>query len=112
MKNEKQKTIQQNKALHLGCQQIADILIENNIPLSVALKNLYVRPTMEVIKGVFRDIAKAKYGVESTTQLTRKQINEVWEDMTATLSENTGIYFPFPSEETRDEALQVLDNMR
>jgi len=109
---QKQRTDIQNKSLHLGCQQIADHLVENNIPLDVALKNLHVRPSMETIKSIYRDIAKAKFEVTSTADLETTQIDQVWEDLTATLSLNTGVYFPFPSQETRKEALQALDDMR
>ena len=37
-----------------------------------------------------------------------KQIDEVWEDLTKALSENTGIYFPFPSQETTDNYINSL----
>ena len=103
----KQRTINQNRALHLGCQQIADTLVENNISLNVAFKNLEVRPSMETIKSIYRQIAKAKYDIESTTALTSKQVDEVWEELTKALSETTGIYFEFPSEET---TLNYLDS--
>jgi hypothetical protein len=97
---DKKMTHQVRKALHLGLQQIADHLVENGVSLQVAFKDLEVRPTMENIKGVFRQIAKAKYGIESTEELTIKQIDEVWVDITNTLSLNTGTLFEFPSQET------------
>ena len=105
----KQRTINQNKALHLGCTQIADTLVENNISINVAFKNLEVRPTMENIKSIYRQIAKAKYDIESTTELTSKQVDEVWEELTKALSETTHIYFQFPSEESRLEYLQSYE---
>lgn len=64
---------------------------------------------MESIKEIYKDIAKSKYGVDSTTQLDRKQIDQVWEDMTKALSINTGVHFPFPSEESRLEALESYE---
>ena len=91
------RTLAQNRALHKGCQNIADTLVEGGISLSVAFKDLDVRPTMNSIKDAFRSIAKAKYNVESTSDLETNQVNEVWEDLTKTLSENTGILFNFPS---------------
>lgn len=92
-----QRTSQQNKALHKGLTQIADHLVENNITLQQAFQNLEIRPTMEAIKSVFRQIAQAKYNIESTRDLETKQIDEVWEDLTKALSETTGVYFSFPS---------------
>lgn len=95
-----QRTSQQNKALHKGFQQIADYLIENNITLQEAFKNMEIRPTMEAIKSVYRQIAHAKYDIKSTTELTTKQVDQVWEDMTKAISEATGVYFDFPSNNT------------
>ena len=105
-----QRTNQQNKALHKGCQNIADLLIENNVTLTAVLQHLEIRPSMETIKSLYRDIAKAKYGVTSTTQLEKKQIDEVWEDLAKAVSEATGVYIPFPSEESREEYLLSYDN--
>ena len=105
----KQRTHQQNKSLHLGFQQIADYLIENNITLQEAFKNMEIRPTMEAIKDVYRQIAHAKYGVESTSDLEKKQIDQVWEDMVHALSINTGEYFAFPSEENTDSYLNSYE---
>jgi len=94
------RSSQQNKALHKGCQQIADYLIENNITLQEAFKNMEIRPTMESIKAIYRQIAHAKYGVDSTAKLEKHQIDGTWEDLTKCLSETTGVYFQFPSNES------------
>ena len=95
----KNRSLKQNKSIHLGCQQIADILIESGVPLSVAFKNLDVRPTMNSIKDAYRSIASAKYGVDSTADLTTVQINEVWVDLVKALEESTGVTILFPSQE-------------
>jgi len=96
---EKQRTIQQNKAIHKGCQNIADVLIENGISLNKVIKNLEVRPSMESVKDIFRSIAESKYGIKSTTELKSNQVTEVWEDLIKAVSESTGIFIPFPSKE-------------
>lgn len=96
---QKQRTLKQNNSLHLGASQIADLLVEHGISLQVALKNLDVRPTMNTIKDAYRDIAKAKFGVKSTADLTKTQINEVWVDLTRAISESTGLEISFPSQE-------------
>jgi len=96
----KQRTSRQNRSLHAGCTQIADMLVEHGISLSVALRNLDVRPTMNSIKDAYRSIASAKYGVESTADLSTVQINEVWLDLVKVLEESTGVMIPFPSNES------------
>jgi uncharacterized protein YjgD (DUF1641 family) len=95
-----QRTIQQNKALHKGCQEIADVLIENNVTLAEVIDNLEIRPSMETIKALYRDIAKAKYGVTSTTQLETNQITHVWEDLAHAVGLVTGVNIEFPSQES------------
>jgi len=96
---EKQRTIQQNKAIHKGCQNIADVLVENGISLNKVIKNLEIRPSMESVKDIFRSIAESKYGIKSTTELKSNQVTEVWEDLIKAVSESTGIFIPFPSKE-------------
>jgi len=103
---EKQRTIRQNSAIHKGCQQIADVLVENNITLNKVIQNLEVRPSMNSIKDIFRSIAKAKYGIDSTADLQTNQVDAVWEDLVKAISETTGIFIPFPSQENTEEYLK------
>lgn len=105
----KQRTIRQNKSIHKGCQQIADYLVENGISLNNAFKNLDIPPTMETIKAMYRSIAKAMYNVDSTSELKTYQVDKVWEVLTKTLSENTGLYFSFPSQETTQNYLESFN---
>jgi len=95
----KQRTIQQNKSIHKGCSDVANVLIENGISLNKLIKNLEVRPSMESIKDIFRSIAESKYGIKSTADLQSNQIDSVWEDLIKAVSETTGIFIPFPSKE-------------
>jgi len=104
-----QRSNQQNKSLHLGCQQIANVLVENGVSLNLIIKDLEIRPTMHSVKDIFRAIAKAKYGTESTADLETNQIDSVWEDLIKRVSETTGVFIPFPSEENRAEALQSYE---
>lgn len=99
-KVEKEKTRQQEKAYHKGFEQIANILIENNITLNMVIKNLEIRPTKENVKDIFRAIAKSKYGVESTSDLKSNQIDPCWEDLQKAISESTGVYIEFPNRES------------
>jgi vacuolar-type H+-ATPase subunit F/Vma7 len=102
----KTRTSTQNKAMHKGFQQIADCLVENGKSLNVIIENLEVRPTEHNIKDVFRAIAKEKYGIVSTTELTTKQIDEVWEELVLSVGKVTGVFIPFPSYENTHEYLE------
>jgi hypothetical protein len=107
--DKKQRTIQQNKSIHRGCTDIANTLVEHGQNLAIVIQRLDVRPTMESVKDIFRAIAKSKYGVESTTELTTAQINPIWEELTKAVSEATGVYVNFPSQETTQEYLQSYE---
>lgn len=100
---------QLRKALNLGCKQVADILIENNIPLNVAFKNTEIRPTQVVIKDIFKQIAKVKFLKDSTESMTAKEIDEVWVDMLKPLSEKIGEDIPFPNEKETDNYLRSYE---
>jgi len=100
----KQRTIQQNKSIHKGCQNIADVLVENGISLNKVIKNLEIRPSMESIKDIFRSIAESKYGIKSTAELQTGQVNDVWEDLIKAVSETTGVFISFPTQENTRES--------
>lgn len=103
------RTDKQNKSIHVGCANIADVLVENGVSLSLIIQDLEIRPTMHSVKDIFRAIAKAKYGIESTADLQTNQIDSVWEDLIKRVSETTGVYVVFPSEDNRREALQSYE---
>jgi hypothetical protein len=107
--NAKIRTDKQNKSIHKGLTDISTLLIENGISLNAVIKNLQIRPTPEALKEVFKAIAKAKYGVESTTQLQTNQIEPIWEELIKAVSETTGIYIEFPSEQSKQEYINSLD---
>lgn len=97
------RTLSQNKSIHLGCQQIADIMIENNITINMLIKEIEVRPTMESVKAIFRAMAEEKYLVKSTADLERQQIDPIWEELVHAVSKITGETIPFPSRENTDD---------
>ena len=106
---EKQRTLLQNKSIHKGCQNIADYLVEHGISLNVAFQNLDIPPTMETIKAMYRSMAKAMYNINSTTELKTYQVDKVWEVLTKTISENTGVEFSFPCQETTDNYIKSYE---
>ena len=108
-KEPQQRSLAQNKAIHLGCTQIADYLTEHGISLQVAFKDMDIYPTMESIKSIFRQIANAMFQVSSTADLTTAQVDKVWEVLTKSLSENTGIYFSFQSQENTENYLKSYE---
>ena len=108
----KKITEQQRKSLFKGCQEIANILVENGISLNAVIKNLEVRPSKDSIADIYRSICDAKYGKDSIRELNSDQIDEAWEELVKAVSETTGIFIPFPSKENTEEYLNSLDNIQ
>jgi len=96
--SEKQRTSAQNRALHKWCQECAVELSNAGITVQAFVKDLEADFTMETVKMMWRAFAKAKYGKESTTELTSKQINEVYDECNRHLAKFE-IHLPFPSQE-------------
>ena len=99
-----QRTIRQNKALHKWLTLWADAANDAGFDQKAILEDFKegfeVPTTMEFWKGVFRAAGKAMYGIESTSDLTTKQMIELAEIFTARVSENTGIIVDWPSIES------------
>lgn len=91
----KPRTLKQNSALHLCLQQVADTMIEYGLTMNELFVD--IRPTMESMKVVFRDVARKKYGVKSTADLTTTQIQEVFEDFAKAIEQETGEEIVWPS---------------
>lgn len=95
---EKQRTSQQNKALHKWCEEMAVELQNAGVPLDVFFKNTQADYTKETVKNLWRGFAKAKYDKDSTADLTTAQINEIYDECNRHTAQ-WGIHLPFPSSE-------------
>ena len=99
----KQRTELQNRALHLYLTQVATELDRNGHTLQDVVKKITkveIVPTMHNIKEVvWREIQKAQLGKDSTTFLTKHEINEVYEVMNKWLGAYFQIHVPFPNDE-------------
>ena len=95
-KKEKQRTIQQNKSLHLYCQQLSDKLNEAGISQRVLLEGLEIDNSSESIKDIFRSLGKAKYKKDSTAKLTTKEMSDCYEEFNRHIA-HLGVHIPWPS---------------
>ncbi len=102
MKNEKQRTSQQNRALHLLFTMIAERLNEAGLEMKKVLKpEVEIRWTPDSIKEyLWRPVQKIMLGKESTTQLSTKDIDQVFMVICRHLGEKFGVETSFPSIET------------
>jgi len=106
--SEKQRTSAQNRALHKWCTECAVELSNAGVTVEAFMKNLQADFTMETVKMMWRAFAKAKYGKDSTAELTPKQINEVYEECNRHLA-TFEIHLSFPSQEQTDSYLSTFN---
>lgn len=104
----KQRTINQNSALHLYCKVLAETLNEAGITQDVLVRGIEVDNSPESVKAVFRALGKAKYGKESTADLTTKEMSDIYEEFNRHTSK-IGIHLPWPSTEQTEQYLNSLD---
>jgi hypothetical protein len=93
-----QRTDLQNKAIHVYFQQVADELNAAGIPYKLLIEGAEITNTAETIKSLFRLIGGAKFRKYSTSELTTKQLMEVYEDFNQILA-GKGVHVDFPSNE-------------
>ena len=97
-KEEKKRTIQQNRSLHLYCQQLSNKLNEAGISQRVLLEGLEIDNSEESIKDIFRSLGRAKYKKDSTAKLTTKEMSDCYEELNRHIAK-LGIHIPWPSQE-------------
>jgi gamma-glutamyl:cysteine ligase YbdK (ATP-grasp superfamily) len=97
LKQEK-RTNSQNSALHVYCQELANELNGAGVSMQAFVKDIQADHTMESVKSLWRAFAKAKYGKQSTTELTRREINDIYEEVNRHVSQ-WGIHIAWPSNE-------------
>ena len=101
MTEEKQRTLTQNRALHLHFQMIADTLNESGMDMRAVLKPEVDIPwNKDSVKTfLWKPIMKLQLGKKSTTEMTSGDIDKVFDTLNRHLSQ-FGISEPFPSIET------------
>jgi hypothetical protein len=111
-KKEEQRTAQQNKALHLWCEKIAEAYNDQGLTINVVLtkfKNMELYWSKESVKEIIIKTAmKRMLFKDSTTQLLKNGSEiEKLVDVVTKFNAQMGIeYIPFPSEENVEEIVK------
>lgn len=97
-----QRTGQQNRALHKGCELLAEALNDAGLDMRVVLKpEINIPWTKTSVKEyIIRPIMRAMTTKNSTTELEKAdgEIEEIWNTAMRFLSERHHLeYIPFPS---------------
>ena len=94
-----QRTKQQNKALHVLFQLLADELNTAGLDMRKTLKPGVDIPwgPVAIKEFMWRPIMEAQLGKRSTTEMTTVEIDEVFDTINKHLGERFGLHVPFPS---------------
>lgn len=105
------RTIPQNKALHLYCNMVADLLKEYGIPAKVILEFFPVYASPETIKSIMREMGNVKFNKTSTGEWNQDELQEVFKEFHEALLHitNGAVDIPFPSLENTTEYLQSYE---
>ena len=87
------RTMKQNNGIHAYCGEVAKQMEARGLDMKTVLKEgVPISPTKELIKEyMWKPIQKALTGKESTTAITKKQVNEVYEYLSKLLAEKYDI---------------------
>lgn len=109
----KQRTLPQNNSIHKFCNDLAGELNGKGKYMQLVLKPDYeLKWDMKAVKeNLYKPIAKALYGVESTTELDTDQVSKVHHQLMIMLVEKFPEidYVDFPSEENTESYYQSLN---
>lgn len=98
------RTLKQNNSLHKGFDNLGNILNDSGLDMRKVLKAEIAIPwTKKSIKEfMFNPIAAIMFE-KTSSQLTTKELQKVWEVMIRFVGEKHGVTVPFPCEENKNE---------
>ena len=101
IKTGKQRTTQQNKALHVYVKQLADALNEGGFDMNFVFDEGAEIPWNEHMTKEFlwKPVQKAVTGKTSTTKPNREQYTEIYEIINRKIAEKCGFSIPWPCRE-------------
>jgi hypothetical protein len=93
------RTNRQNNALHVLFKLLADELNEAGLDMRKTLKpGVEIPWTGDSVKEyLWRPIQQAQLNKKSTTELTTKEIDAVFDTINRHIGEKFGLFVPFPS---------------
>jgi len=93
-----QRTPRQNNAIHKFCAMLAEELVAKGIDMKALLKpGIEIPATPELVKNhIWKPVQDIMLDKESTTELTTKEVDMVYQVVSRHLAEKHGISVPFP----------------
>ncbi len=101
MVENKPRSLQQNKALHKWCDELARECQSIGVPYKVIVQNLQIDWTPEAIKSIIQAVLKAMYGINKTSEATTVQLSSACKEVDRIFLEQ-GVNISFPSFEDKN----------
>lgn len=107
-KPDRKRTQRQNAASHVYFKEAADLLNEQGVSVRVILDTLEVDFSKELVKAVWQAIGMRKFGTPHTSELTTRQLMDVYEEFNRAIGAE-GCHMPFPTFESTDSYLNSFN---
>lgn len=91
-----QRTDAQNRSAHLFFRQVADELNNAGYERRITIGTADVPWSAETVKALFKKIGRFQFNKGKTSEMTTKEITEVYDTFNRMLSEE-GVHIPWPS---------------
>ena len=100
------RTLKQNNAIHKYCAMLAEQFGERGLDMRAVLKPEVEIPwTTESVKNhIWRPIQEIMTDIESTTDLSTKDVDAIYQVVARHLASKHGISVPFPDRFSQGEA--------
>ncbi len=99
IKNLDNRTVKQNAALHLWCNQLSKVLNSKSMYMTGVFGN-DIEWTMDLVKTqIVKATIKKVFNINSTTKLKKKELDELIDFVTVAFSSKQVEIPPFPSKE-------------
>lgn len=100
-----QRTLQQNKALHLFCRLLSDVLNSAGLDQRVVLKETADIPWNEqsIKNSLWKPLEKAMFDHDSTTEANTKDYSQVHEVLVRHLQGKFGVTLPSWPDKNRED---------
>jgi len=111
------RTPSQNAAIHKWLELLADELDKNGHTVQnivERIKRAEIRPNKTVLKEVlWRPYQIAALGKESTTELTKFEVDKVYEGLNKFISQEFELHVPFPSDPDKgNDLIKAIDKAK
>jgi len=102
------RTITQNSAIHKYFELLAEALNDAGYDVRTTLKEDFkIAWGKETVKELlWKPIQNVYVGEKSTTKLTTKDIDKIYDIININIGEKTGVFVPFPSIEVLRDQLK------